>query len=112
MRKGFSRDCPVPQRMRAPKPSPPPSSKEKAPERQLPAPRPKHVFNHPRQGLVTMTNTARRPANQAPFHSARLLGGVVDPTKRPAAHCEIARLYAWHTPKRAEKPDDNWNAST
>jgi hypothetical protein len=53
-----------------------------------------------------MTNTARRPANQAPFHSARLLGGVVDPTKRPAAHCEIARLYAWHTPKRAEKPDD------
>jgi len=54
-----------------------------------------------------MTNTARRPANQAtPFHSARLLGGVIDPTKRPAAHCEIARLYAWHTAKSAEKPDD------
>lgn len=58
-----------------------------------------------------MTNTARRPANQAtPFHSARRLGRVVDPAQRPAAHREIARLYAWDTAKRAEregrKPDE------
>ncbi len=58
-----------------------------------------------------MTNTACRPANQAtPFHSARRLGRVVDPAQRPAAHREIARLYAWDTAKRAEregrKPDE------